>query len=213
MDHFETIRAARTARWLHVSLTISPVRDAAGRIVGASKVARDITERNAGGGGVACARTWSWPTSSTMQRWRLHWVGPDGIILRVNQAELTLLGHTRVEHVETSHRRVPCAPARDRGAVRDGGCTLSRRAGMTTEARLVCKDGTITHALIDANVLWEQVQFIHTRCFTRQAITAESAGRSAARQAHRHPRTARGGAHGPPGADPGRHPGCERGLQ
>jgi len=30
---------------LHVSLTLSPVRDAAGRVVGASKIARDITER------------------------------------------------------------------------------------------------------------------------------------------------------------------------
>ncbi|MEO8495019.1 MAG: PAS domain S-box protein, partial [Planctomycetota bacterium] len=35
------------------------------------------------------------------------------------------------------------------------------------EARLRCKDGTIKHVLIDSNVLWEDGEFIHTRCFTR----------------------------------------------
>ena len=45
VDHFESIRIAKDGSLRNVSLTISPVRDAAGRIVGASKVARDITER------------------------------------------------------------------------------------------------------------------------------------------------------------------------
>jgi PAS domain S-box-containing protein len=45
LDHFETIRRAKDGREVHISLTVSPVRDASGRIIGASKVARDITER------------------------------------------------------------------------------------------------------------------------------------------------------------------------
>jgi PAS domain S-box-containing protein len=45
--HFETVRAARDGRLIDVSVTISPIRDAAGAIVGASKVARDISERKA----------------------------------------------------------------------------------------------------------------------------------------------------------------------
>jgi PAS domain S-box-containing protein len=44
-DHFETIRVRKDGTPLEISLTISPVRDGAGGIVGASKVARDITER------------------------------------------------------------------------------------------------------------------------------------------------------------------------
>jgi PAS domain S-box-containing protein len=44
-DHFETVRQAKDGRLIPVSLTISPVRNARGTIVGASKVARDITER------------------------------------------------------------------------------------------------------------------------------------------------------------------------
>jgi two-component system, cell cycle sensor histidine kinase and response regulator CckA len=44
-DHFDTIRVTKDGRQLHVSLTISPIKDANGYVVGASKIARDITER------------------------------------------------------------------------------------------------------------------------------------------------------------------------
>src|SRR5689334_17522679 len=43
VDHFETVRVTKDGRRVHVSVTISPVRDAEGRIIGASKVARDVT--------------------------------------------------------------------------------------------------------------------------------------------------------------------------
>jgi PAS domain S-box-containing protein len=43
--HYETIRRTKDGRDLNISLTVSPIRDASGRVIGASKVARDITER------------------------------------------------------------------------------------------------------------------------------------------------------------------------
>jgi PAS domain S-box-containing protein len=45
VDHFETIRVRKDGSPLNISLTISPVKDNDGTIVGASKIARDITER------------------------------------------------------------------------------------------------------------------------------------------------------------------------
>jgi PAS domain S-box-containing protein len=45
IDHFETVRQRKHGSLIVVSLTISPVKNAAGRIVGASKIARDITEQ------------------------------------------------------------------------------------------------------------------------------------------------------------------------
>ena len=45
VDHFETVRMRKDGMRREISLTISPVKDAAGRVIGASKVARDITER------------------------------------------------------------------------------------------------------------------------------------------------------------------------
>jgi PAS domain S-box-containing protein len=45
IEHYETVRITKAGRKVNVSLTICPVRDSAGVIVGASKIARDITER------------------------------------------------------------------------------------------------------------------------------------------------------------------------
>ncbi|MCE9548540.1 MAG: PAS domain S-box protein, partial [Planctomycetia bacterium] len=94
----------------------------------------------------------------------LHWVGPDGIILRANKAELEMLGYTREEylgqHISTMHA--------DESVIDD---VLQRLANAETlinyEARLRCKDGSIKEVLIASNSLWENGQFIHSRCFTR----------------------------------------------
>jgi PAS domain S-box-containing protein len=43
IDHFQTVRRRKDGVLLDVSVTISPVKDSSGRIIGASKVARDIT--------------------------------------------------------------------------------------------------------------------------------------------------------------------------
>ncbi len=45
VDHYETIRQRKDGTPLNVSLTVSPVKNAAGQVVGASKIARDITDR------------------------------------------------------------------------------------------------------------------------------------------------------------------------
>src|SRR5205823_5717199 len=44
-DHFETVRVGKDRQRIDVSVTISPLRDGQGRIIGASKIARDITDR------------------------------------------------------------------------------------------------------------------------------------------------------------------------
>jgi len=45
IEHYETVRRRKDGTLLQISLTVSPITDAKGRIVGASKIARDITER------------------------------------------------------------------------------------------------------------------------------------------------------------------------
>jgi PAS domain S-box-containing protein len=45
IDHFETVRMAKDGRRLDVSLSISPIRNSAGEIIGAAKIARDVTAR------------------------------------------------------------------------------------------------------------------------------------------------------------------------
>jgi hypothetical protein len=45
VDHYETVRVAKDGRTIDISLTVSPLRDKSGTVIGASKVGRDITER------------------------------------------------------------------------------------------------------------------------------------------------------------------------
>jgi len=45
IEHYETVRLAKDGRRVDISLTVSPIRDASGRVVGASNVSRDVSER------------------------------------------------------------------------------------------------------------------------------------------------------------------------
>ena len=45
IEHFETVRVTKDGRYLDISLTVSPMRNADGKLIAASKVARDISER------------------------------------------------------------------------------------------------------------------------------------------------------------------------
>jgi PAS domain S-box-containing protein len=100
----------------------------------------------------------------------MHWVSPDGHILRANQAELALLGYSREEYVGQ-----PIAQFHvDQEVIEDILRRLSANETLHNyEARLRCKDGSIKHVLIDSNVFWENGQFIHTRCFTRDISAAK----------------------------------------
>jgi PAS domain S-box-containing protein len=45
IEHYETVRRRKDGSLIDISLTVSPIRDPAGKVIGASKIARDITER------------------------------------------------------------------------------------------------------------------------------------------------------------------------
>jgi PAS domain S-box-containing protein len=56
IDHFETVRVTKSGRLVDISLTVSPVRDESGAIIGVSKMARDITERRRAEAAIAAER-------------------------------------------------------------------------------------------------------------------------------------------------------------
>ena len=138
----------------------APVRDEHGRVVGSVFVFRDVSERRR--------------TQLTLERSEreladffdnasvaLHWIGPDGMILKANQAQLDMLGYTRDEYVGRHASKFHL----DRDVVDDAlerlfhGDSLSR-----LPARLRCKDGSIKRVLLDSNSLWEHGRFVHSRC-------------------------------------------------
>ncbi len=94
----------------------------------------------------------------------LHFVDPDGIVLRVNKSELDLLGYKHHEYVGHHISEFHAEPE----LVHDLLRRLFRGETVhNAEARLLCKDGSIRHVLISSNCLWKDGRFAHTRCFTR----------------------------------------------
>lgn len=110
----------------------------------------------------------------------MHWMGPDGTIVWANQSELDLFGYTHGEYVG---RHIAEFYA-DQDTVRDILQRLSRNETLRNyEARIHCKDGSIKHVLINANVLWQDGRFVRTRCFSRD-ISERKKAEAALRQAH-----------------------------
>jgi two-component system sensor histidine kinase VicK len=94
----------------------------------------------------------------------LHWVGPDGTILRANRAELDLLGYDHDEyvgrHIGEFHADTPTVDDLLRRLHAD-------EVVRDYPARLKCKDGSVKYVMIDSSVYRENGRFVHTRCFTR----------------------------------------------
>jgi PAS domain S-box-containing protein len=94
----------------------------------------------------------------------LHKVGPDGTILWANKAECDLLGYSLEEYVGRSivEFHVDSELITDLLKKLNHGETL-----VNHPARLRCKDGSTKQVLISSNAFFEDGEFVHTRCFTR----------------------------------------------
>jgi PAS domain S-box-containing protein len=145
-----------------VLLSINPLRDEFGGLVGAVGCFVDVTERRKVDDQL-CTSQRDLEDFFENGAVALHWVGPDGRILRANQAELDLLGYERDEyigrHISEFHAD---APIIDDILLRLSRCQKLERI----PARLRTKSGGIRHVLISSNVYVRDGNFVHTRCFT-----------------------------------------------
>jgi PAS domain S-box-containing protein len=112
----------------------------------------------------------------------LHLVGPDGILLRANRAELDMLGYAAEDyighHIAEFHA--------DQAAIADILARLSRGEKIDRyPSRLRAKDGSIREVEITSSVQFRNGKFINTRCFTvdvTELRRAEKALRNKERQ-------------------------------
>ncbi|MCA1576621.1 MAG: PAS domain S-box protein, partial [Acidobacteria bacterium] len=177
IDHYETVRVRKDGSLVDISLTVSPIRGPDGQIIGASKIARDISERKRAEEALR-SREEELTDFIENSAVALHWVSADGTILWANKAELELLGYTREEyighHIAEFHA--------DSEVIEDILGRLTRDETLHSyEARLRCKDGSLRHVLISSNVRRQNGEFHHTRCFTRD-ITERRLAEDALRQ-------------------------------
>jgi PAS domain S-box-containing protein len=100
IEHFETERVRSDGQRVQVSLTISPIRDASGIVIGASKIARDITERKR----IEADRE-KFVTLIENSTDFIAICDLDGVPFFVNRAGLTLVGLDDIEQA----RRMPVA--------------------------------------------------------------------------------------------------------
>ncbi len=156
----------------------TPLRDDEGRLVGAINMLVDITERKKAEDQIRRSER-ELADFFDNASIGLHWVGPDGKVLRVNQAELDLLGYTREEYVG---RHIADFHA-DKDVIDDILARLGRGESLHEyPARLRCKDGSIRHVLINSSVYFDNGKFIHTRCFTHD-VTERRRAEAALRDA------------------------------
>jgi PAS domain S-box-containing protein len=144
----------------HIEDSATPLRDEEGQVVGCVLIFRDITERQR----AEMARDQSERELADFFQnaaVALHWVGPDGVILRANEAELEMLGYTREEYVGQHISKFHV----DRDVI-DGALARLFRGDSLSKypARMRCKNGSIKKVLIDSNSLWENGRFLHGRC-------------------------------------------------
>jgi PAS domain S-box-containing protein len=135
IEHFETIRVRKDGRKLEVSLTISPVRVSRGAIIGASKIARDITERWKLGQQTRLQASMLERSHDAILMWEL-----DGQILYWNHGAELLYGYSKAQAMgRISHELLrterPVSPAEFKQALKQEGAWIGEIAHTTHDGQ------------------------------------------------------------------------------
>jgi PAS domain S-box-containing protein len=141
IDHFETVRMTKDGRRLNVSLSISPIRNAEGEVVGATKIARDVTARKQADEQLAAA-TAKFESVFNQSGIFAGILDLDGNLREINHLALDECGYTREQVLDRPFWATPWwrgsadVQARIRGASEQaaagGSSTRSCRTGRPT---------------------------------------------------------------------------------
>lgn len=140
----------------------TPLKNAAGKVVGAINMLVDITDRKRAEQDER-RRTQQLAAFMETAAIGLHRVGPDGTILWANEADARLVGYPLEDYIG---RKISDFHA-DQEDIAQILERLKRGERLLEhEARLVCRDGSIKTVLIDSSALFEDGTFVHSQCFT-----------------------------------------------
>ncbi len=157
--HFETLRRRKDGREIYVSLTMSPVKDAAGHIIGASAIERDVTERKHAEDALrhqeADLREASLYTRSLIEASLdpLVTISPDGKITDVNEATIRATGIAREALVGSDFSNYFTEPDKARAGYRE-----VYAKGFVTDYPLAIRhvSGAVTDVLYNASLYHDE---------------------------------------------------------
>jgi PAS domain S-box-containing protein len=187
IDHFETIRLHKSGEPIDISVSISPIHDASGQIIGASKIARSLKKQRMLETELQQSRQ-ALVEFAENANVPLHCVDKAGIIVWANHAELTFLGYTPEEYIGQPIAKFHKDQA-NIGSILDQllqGNSLSHR-----RAQLIARDGSTKEVAIYSSGYRENGELVHTRCFTidlEHLLTQESSPLIAGAGSLRQPR-------------------------
>ncbi|TAN32177.1 PAS domain S-box protein, partial [bacterium] len=141
VEHYETVRVKKDGSAISISLTVSPIHDASGKIIGASSIARDITERKRA---EERARITSQYARSLIEASLdpLVTISPEGKITDVNEGSIKVTGVPREKLIGTDFSDYFTEPEKARegyeqvfakGFVTDYPLTIRHRDGRLTD--------------------------------------------------------------------------------
>ncbi len=167
VEPFETLHRRKDGSTLCVSVTVSPVKSPAGDVVGVSSIARDITRRKAMEQALRQSEQ-ALADFFAESPLGLLWITPEGRVERVNRAQLEVFGRAMEEVLGAPVARWFAKPELARRLLR----RLEKGETVADErARLRRPDGSLVHVLIDANGLWRDGHYVHSRWFMRDVTS------------------------------------------
>ncbi|HYS44643.1 MAG TPA: PAS domain S-box protein, partial [Geobacteraceae bacterium] len=148
VEHYETIRVRKDGSTIHVSLTVSPIHDAAGRLIGVSSIKRDIGERKR-------AEEQFQATSQYVRSLieasldPLVTISPEGKITDVNEATMRVTGMSRDKLVGTDFSNYFTEPENARKGYEQ---VFSKGSVVDYPLTIRHKDGRLLDVLYNASV-------------------------------------------------------------
>ena len=148
VEHYETVRLRRDGKAIAISLTVSPIYDAAGRLVGVSSIARDITERVRADERLRAASLYARSLIEASLD-PLVTISPQGKITDVNEATIKVTGIEREQLIGTDFSDYFTEPEK----AREGYQQVFSKGSVTDYPLTIRhKDGRITDVLYNASV-------------------------------------------------------------
>jgi PAS domain S-box-containing protein len=146
--HYETVRRNRESNDLQVSLTVSPIKDVKGNLIGVSTIARDVTEQKKAEEAIRRANAYNRSLIEASLD-PLVTINPDGKISDVNAATVRVTGYSREGLIGTDFSKYFTEPEKARA-----GYEKVFRDGLVTDYELGIRhrDGYVTPVMYNATV-------------------------------------------------------------